>query len=96
MSDLKEPLLDKSGENSDFGISRDELMELFEKENRTSDEGGVCESRKRLKKLGNAEGLLKALDSNLDKGIKDSKDEMEKRDQAFGNNHRRKVSTRGI
>lgn len=41
---LEEPLLDKDKKSGSFGVSRNELMELFVKENRSNYKGGVPES----------------------------------------------------
>jgi hypothetical protein len=93
---LEEPLIQKRESNDNFGVGVEDLARLFEKENRTSDHGGVCESSAKLYKLGGAEGLLKALDSRDNYGIDDSEEGNERRVKAYGNNERRPIKTRGI
>lgn len=92
---LNQPLLDKDEKGEGFDVSRQFLMELFEKENRTNDDGGVTKSCEKLKELGGAQGLLKALDTRENYGIEDD-DKSEKRKKAFGTNDRRKVKTKSI
>jgi hypothetical protein len=93
---LEEPLIHDRDSNEQFGIGKEDLMKLFEKENRSSDHGGVCESSAKLHKLGGVAGLMKALDSGENNGIDDTQSEIKKREKAFGSNERREVKTRGI
>jgi hypothetical protein len=43
---FEEPLLSPEDKEQLFGVSRNVLVKLFEKENRTNDSGGISESRK--------------------------------------------------
>lgn len=93
---LREPLIDKSHDSGDFQITKKELMAWFENENRIDDHGQIPESRILLQKVGDAEGLLKALDTKDNYGIDDNKDSLERRKKVFGDNHKRKVKTKGV
>jgi magnesium-transporting ATPase (P-type) len=96
MSDLNQPLLDKDEKAESFSVSRQELIELFETENRINDKGGVSESCKKIEELGNSEGLLKALDTSEDRGIEMDDKKIKEREKAFGNNERREAKSKGI
>jgi hypothetical protein len=93
---LEEPLINKRESNDNFGVGTQDLAKLFEKENRTSDHGGVCESSSKLYKLGGAVGLLKALDSRDNYGIDDTEEDKARRAKAYGTNERKPIKTRGI
>jgi len=93
---LEEPLLSNASSSTDFGVTKEELMKLFESENRIADHGGICESREILDKLGNANGLLKALDSKENNGILDTQKNKDRRATTFGTNERREIKIRGI
>lgn len=50
----------------------------------------------KLDKMGNGEGLLKALNSDYKRGIDSEEDKIKERAKVFGTNERRQVKTRGI
>ena len=93
---LEEPLLRNQNSDSQFGIAKTELMEWFENENRNDDHGNIPESRQRVHKLGDKDGLLRALDSKLDYGIDDTPTSLTQRRVRYGDNQRRAVKTTGI
>ena len=93
---LQEPLLNQDPSDQDYGMKKEQLSKLFENENRSSEHGEVSESRQVLDKQGNAQGLLRALDSRDNYGIEDTDSSKKKRIAAFGTNERREIKTRGI
>ena len=87
---LKDPLLPKDGHADHFGLNPEQLTNLFVKENRTDDDGNVSKSRTFVKKLGDAQGIYKALDSRESYGIDMDSKKIEERKHHFGENARRK------
>lgn len=90
---LKDPLIPKDGEDGVFGVTKDQLSFLFAKENRTDDNGAVSKSRKFVQDLGNANGLLRALDSRDNFGIEMDDQKIQLRKQHFGENTKRKFKS---
>ena len=87
---LKEPFLPKGDHDDHFGVTPQQLSDLFVKENRTDDDGAVSKSRNFLKKLGDSQGLYRALDSRENFGIDMNSKKLDDRKQHFGENARRK------
>lgn len=93
---LREPLMGSVKHHEGFTIEKERLMEMFENENRIDDNHNIPKARIMLQKLGDHEGLLKALDSKDNYGIDDSKESLQHRKEKFGDNARRVPKTTGI
>ena len=86
--DLENPLLDESP--AEFDISKQELMDLFDADNRRTDLGGdMSVSLEKLKKHGRADGLIRVLRTSAENGISSDAAELEARRRLFDSNQKR-------